>query len=154
MRKPYYNANHWKSDKKYGNKKVVIDGIEFDSKKEARRYRELKLLEKAGEIKDLQMQVKYILIPAQREPDTVGVRGGIKKGKHIEKECAYVADFVYQEKIKSTVDFIDCHDTVVMSHTETDWQTVVEDTKGFRTKDYIIKRKLMLYIHGIKIKEI
>lgn len=117
---------------KYHSKKVEIDGIVFDSKKEARRYKELSLLERAGAISGLQRQVKYILIPAQREPDTVGARGGIHKGKTIEKECAYIADFVYLEN----------------------GITVVEDTKGFKTKDYIIKRKLMLHVHGIRIREI
>lgn len=149
MRRTFYG-----NGKKYGNKKVVIDGIEFDSRKEARRYSELKLLEKAGEIRDLQMQVKYVLIPAQREADTVGVRGGIKKGKLIEKECSYIADFVYQEKTECITEYIDVHDTVVHTERSGKWQTVVEDTKGFRTKDYIIKRKLMLYIHGIRVKEI
>lgn len=117
---------------KYKNKKVVIDGLVFDSKREAKRYGELLLLEKVGAITNLQRQVKYVLIPAQREPDTVGVRGGIHKGKVIEKECAYYADFVYQQ----------------------DGETVVEDTKGMRTTEYVIKRKLMLYIHGIRITEI
>ena len=51
---------------KYGNKKTVVDGITFDSRKEAKRYQELKLLEKAGEIKDLRRQVKYELIPSQK----------------------------------------------------------------------------------------
>lgn len=117
---------------KYKNKKVVIDGLVFDSKREAKRYGELLLLEKVGAITNLQRQVKYVLIPAQREPDTVGARGGIHKGKVIEKECAYYADFVYEQ----------------------DGETVVEDTKGMRTTEYVIKRKLMLYIHGIRITEI
>lgn len=117
---------------KYHNKKVVVDGKTFDSRKEAKRFTELSLLEKAGVISDLQRQVKFVLIPTQREPDTVGARGGIKKGKVIEKECAYIADFVYQEN----------------------GTKVVEDTKGVRTKDYIIKRKLMLYVHRIRIKEV
>jgi hypothetical protein len=117
---------------KYHNKKVVVNGIPFDSKKEAKRFAELSLLEKAGVISDLQRQVKFVLIPAQREPDTVGARGGIKKGKVIEKECSYIADFVYQEN----------------------GTKVVEDTKGYKTKDYIIKRKLMLYVHGMRIKEV
>ena len=120
------------SGNKYGSKKVEVDGIVFDSKKEAKRYQELLLLEKAGEIQNLQRQVKYVLIPAQREPDIIGKRGGIKPGKLIEKECSYYADFVYQENEK----------------------TIVEDTKGMRTKDYIIKRKLLLYVHGIRITEI
>lgn len=119
---------------KYHSKKVEVNGIVFDSKKEARRFAELSLLERAGAIQDLQRQVKFILIPAQREPDTVGARGGIKKGKVIEKECAYIADFVYKDLTLN--------------------ETVVEDTKGFKTKDYIIKRKLMLSVHGIRIKEV
>ncbi len=118
--------------RKYRNVKTTLDGISFDSRKEANRYAELRILEKAGLIQNLQMQVKYVLIPEQREPDTLGARGGVHKGRLIEKECAYIADFVYEE----------------------DGKTVVEDTKGFRTKDYIIKRKLMLKVHGIRIKEI
>ena len=65
---------NYKHKSKYGAKKVEIDGIIFDSKKEGRRYQELKMLQKAGEISNLQRQVKYILIPAQREPDTEGPR--------------------------------------------------------------------------------
>lgn len=116
---------------KYGNKKLTVGGITFDSKTEASRYRDLYFLEKAGKISNLQRQVKFILIPAQYEPDTVGKRGGVKRGKLIERECSYVADFIYTE----------------------DGKQVVEDTKGFRTADYKIKRKLMLYVHGIRIKE-
>ena len=129
----YYNRLKG-SGNKYHSKKVEYNGLKFDSKHEARRYQDLSIMQQAGEIKDLRRQVKYILIPAQREPATVGARGGIKQGKLLERECAYIADFVY---------------TV----TETG-QTVVEDTKGMRTKDYIIKRKLMLFIYGIQIKEI
>lgn len=117
---------------KYGSRKVTRDGITFDSVKEYRRFCELTLLQRAGSITELQRQVEFVLIPAQKEPDTVGVRGGVKKGKTIELAVKYVADFVYKENGK----------------------TVVEDTKGFKTKDYIIKRKLMLWVHGIRIKEI
>ncbi|MCI8632483.1 MAG: DUF1064 domain-containing protein [Lachnospiraceae bacterium] len=116
---------------KYRSKKTIIDGITFDSLKEARRYRELRLLEKAGAISDLRTQVRFVLIPAQREPDGIGKRGGKIKGKLIERECIYVADFCYTEN----------------------GAQIVEDTKGFRTKDYIIKRKLLLWIHGIRIRE-
>ena len=122
------------SGKKYGNAKAEVDGKTFDSRKEARRYYELQLLEHAGTIKDLQTQKRFLLIPTQREPDTVGPRGGVKPGKVIEHEVAYIADFVYTD-------------------TATGAQ-VVEDTKGVRTKEYIIKRKLMLYVHGIRIREI
>lgn len=124
----------WKNYKsnKYCSKKVEVDGITFDSKKEAERYQELLLLEKAGAIQDLQRQVKFVLIPAQYDADYELKNGKVKRGKCIERECSYYADFVYKEG----------------------YETVVEDTKGMRTTDYIIKRKLMLYIHGIRIKEI
>lgn len=117
---------------KYKNRKVEIDGIRFDSVREARRYQELKLLEKSGAIQNLELQKKYILIPAQREPDTTGRTGRPKKGRVIEREISYKADFTYTEN----------------------GRTVVEDVKGMKTKEYIIKRKLMLYIHGIPIREV
>lgn len=119
------------SRSKYGNKKVVRNGVTYDSQKEANRHTVLKLLERSGKIQDLQRQVKFVLIPAQYEQDEVGKRGGVKRGKLLERECSYIADFVYTE----------------------DGKQVVEDTKGFRTADYKIKRKLMLHVHGIKIKE-
>lgn len=124
--------------KKYHNIKTkTFDGIEFDSRKEARRWNELKLLERAKEIKDLQRQVKYVLIPAQYETIERYSKNGnrLKDGtKLIEREVAYIADFVYTDNRTGN--------------------TVVEDTKGVKTKDYIIKRKLMLYVHKIKIKEV
>lgn len=120
----------YRSDKYNARKIKDIDGT-FDSKKEFRRWRELQMLEKAGHIKDLKRQVKYVLIPAQREPEQSGPRGGRKPGKVIERECSYIADFVYCLNGK----------------------TVVEDTKGVRTPEYKIKRKLMLWVHGIRILE-
>jgi hypothetical protein len=105
---------------KYKAKKTVVDGITFDSKKEANRYLELKMLEKAGAIQDLQRQVKYVLIPSQRI-----------NGKVVERECSYKADFVYKEN----------------------GETIVEDTKGFRTPEYKIKRKMMLLFYGVQIRE-
>lgn len=128
----YYNKAN-----KYNNTKVTLDGETFDSKKEARRYCELKLLERAGEIRNLERQVKYILIPAQYEYyERYGKKGQpLKQGQRLlEKECSYVADFKYQDARTG--------------------ELIVEDTKGVRTKDYIIKRKLMLKEFGIRIKEI
>lgn len=124
---------------KYGNKKVVIDGEVFDSKREARRYQELKLLERCGAISDLRRQVTYELIPVQREKSTRVYTKGRKKGqpiegKIIEKAVTYTADFTYIDSDTGTV--------------------VVEDAKGMRTRDYILRRKMMLYIHGIKIQEV
>ena len=122
---------------KYGGRKVTVDGVTYDSVKEYRRFKELSLLERAGTIQNLQRQVKYVLIPAQREYcDDIYTRGRnkgcFKPGKLIERECSYIADFVYIQN----------------------GEIVVEDTKGFRTKDYIIKRKLMLWNYGIQIKEV
>lgn len=123
--------------RKYKNTKINVDGMTFDSKKEAKRYQELSLLQKAGEISGLQTQVRYVLIPSQREVSEEVYTRGENKGKNkpgklLERECTYVADFVYYK----------------------DGKVIVEDTKGFRTKEYIIKRKLMLYVHHIQIKEI
>lgn len=118
---------------KYGNKKIQYNGQEFDSKREARRWQDLTLMQQAGAIHDLRRQVKFVLVPTQREPDKTGPRGGKKPGKVIEHEVAYIADFVY---------------------TDADGATVVEDAKGIRTDVYIIKRKLMLERYGIRIREV
>ena len=107
---------------KYGNKKTVVDGITFDSRKEAQRWSELKLLQRAGEIFDLQRQVPFTLIPKQ-----------VRDGKTIERPCVYKADFVYKDK---------------------DGTEVVEDVKGVCTKEYRIKKKLMLWQFGIIVKEV
>ena len=123
----------WNYYNKYKSHKTSANGVIFDSKKEYNRYIELTLLSRSGAIKGLKRQVKFELIPAQYEPDIINSRGKVKKGKLIERAVSYIADFVY---------------------TDENGKTVVEDTKGFRTKDYIIKRKLLLYIHGIRIKEI
>ena len=89
-----------RSRAKYGNRKAVIDGITFDSEREAHRYTELKILEKAGKITGLQLQREFELIPAQREmTDQIYTKGPnegkLKPGKVIEHKCSYMADFVY-----------------------------------------------------------
>lgn len=121
---------------KYHNRKVIVDGITFDSKKESERYAELKLLEQAGKIQDLQLQVPFELIPMQREPESIGPRGGVIRGRILERECRYYADFVYFDRELNV--------------------TVVEDVKGQhkRLPEYVIKRKLMLWRYGIKIREV
>lgn len=135
-----------KSNTKLNNKSIVVDGIEFQSTKEGKRYSELKLLQRAGEISDLELQKKYELIPAQYETvETgeyykVGERKGQPKMKRtcIEQSVVYIADFVYRQN----------------------GQTVVEDVKGYRDPSsatyakFVLKRKMMLWIHGIKIKEV
>jgi hypothetical protein len=101
---------------KYKNRKTVVDGIVFDSQKEAARWWELKLLERAGAIADLRRQVRFELIPKQEG----------------ERAVTYIADFVYTEN----------------------GERVVEDAKGVRTQAYVLKRKLMLERHGIRIREV
>ena len=129
----------WNKPNKYHNKKYTYLGIKFDSLKECRRYSELRLLEQSGKIKDLELQKEYELIPAQYDESTEVYTKGLHKGEPkpgrlLERAVVYRADFVYT----------DC---------ETG-QQVVEDTKGMRTKEYVIKRKLLLWRYGIKIKEI
>lgn len=105
-----------KKRSKYGNTRKEVDGIVFDSIKEANRYRELKLLLKAGAIGLLELQVPFELN-----------QGGTHSLK-------YIADFVYLDALTG--------------------QKIVEDAKGHRTREYLKKRRLMLKIHNIKIKEV
>ena len=121
---------------KYHSKRTEIDGILFDSKKEAQRYQQLKLMERAGVICDLKRQVKYELIPSQY----IG-------GKCVERAVTYVSDFEYYllKPVKSVM--VDPTARTIGEH-------IVEDVKGVHTKDYVIKRKLMLYKYGIKITEV
>ena len=111
---------------KYGNRKTELDGITFDSRKEANRYAELRILEKAGEISNLELQKPFILQP-----------GFVHEGKKIQP-IKYVADFVYTDIKARRIN-------------------VVEDVKSPATrkdKVYQLKKKMMLYVHGIEIKEI
>ena len=121
---------------KFGNKKVVTDEGTFDSKKEYNTWCELKLMEKAGEITDLQRQVKFVLIPAQYEDIEVASKIGKTKIKKqlVERECSYIADFVFT--IKET------------------GEKIVLDTKSEATitPEFKIKKKLMLWVHHIKIE--
>ena len=122
---------------KYYSKKVTVDGQVFDSKKEYKRWCELVLLEKAGQITNLKRQVPFELIPAQYHTFARYGKSGkrIKDGKRcIEKAVIYRADFVYTD-------------------VESGMQ-IVEDVKGFKTPEYILKRKMMLHFHGIIIKEV
>lgn len=123
----------YKPKSKYGAEKTTVNGISFPSKKEARRYQELLLLQQAGKIAGLDLQVKYEIIPEHREPDSIGPRGGRKKGKIIEPARYYVADFVYYDA-------------------RTD-ELVVEDCKGFKTDVYRLKKALMYDRYKIRIKE-
>ena len=100
---------------KYHAKRTTVGNKTFDSRKEANRFVELTLMEKAKEIQDLKTQVKFPLI---------------KKSPH-GREIAYKADFVYYQ----------------------DGKMVVEDTKGFRTDVYKLKKRIMAELYNIDIKE-
>lgn len=104
---------------KYHSKKTVVDGIQFDSAKEAKRYTKLRDMERAGEIQGLRLQVPFEILPSF-ECDGVKYRG-----------MKYIADFVYYR----------------------DGKQVVEDTKGWKTQEYRLKKKLMAYINHINIEE-
>ena len=114
---------NWKQNK-YGNHKITVGGESFDSQKEYNRYCELKLLERAGEIKDIKRQQRFQIIPTQKD----------LQGNILERPVVYIADFTYTDNKSG--------------------QLVVEDTKGFKTPEYILKRKMMLYWNGIRIKEV
>ena len=126
---------------KYKNKKVCVNGLYFDSKKEAKRFMQLLEKQQNGEISSLQTQVKYVLIPSQYEYyERYGKKGQkLKDGRRmVERECAYIADFVYIDNASG--------------------ETVVEDVKGYIRDGayniFTIKRKLMLYLKGIKVNEV
>lgn len=106
-----------KARSKYKNQKVYVDAHEFDSKKEARRYGELKLMQRLGLVRNLEIHKRYPIYVNER------------------LICNYEADFVYEEE-----------------HGDA-WRRVVEDCKGVRTRDYVLKKKLMHACNGIDIKE-
>lgn len=108
---------------KYHSKKVIVDGIKFDSLKEAKRYNELKILEKANEITELRLQVKFELQPSFK-----------KNGKTIRK-IEYIADFTYYDNKLN--------------------KYIIEDTKGYKTEVYKLKKKLFEYKYPhLTIKEL
>lgn len=119
---------------KYGNKKAKYDGILFDSRKERHRYINLMTLQRAGEISDLRLQVPYQLLPAVYETVEKQLKTKVKLvEKCVQRAVHYIADFVYKDK---------------------DGNVVVEDAKGVRTKEYILKKKMMRALLGIEIKEV
>lgn len=118
---------------KYGAVKVTIDGVTFDSKAEGRRYQELKALEAAGEIWELELQPVFPLTV----PSTTGTIAGAAKalaGTFRGRIGEYRADFKYYDK--ATVGY------------------VVEDVKGFKTPLYRWKKKHVEAQYGIRIREI
>ena len=112
---------------KYYAEMAVIGDKKFHSRKEARRYQELALMQRAGRIYDLQRQVRYLLIPAQYDDE----------GNCLEYSCNYVADFVYKKPGR---------DLVV--------EDVKGYRKGQAYALFAVKRKLMLERYGIRVQEV
>lgn len=109
---------------KFRNEKCEWRGIKFDSHKERDRFIILYFQERDGQITDLNRQVRFQLLPTQKD----------ENGKKIENPCFYVADFTYRK----------------------DGKLVVEDVKSKATKTqvYRLKKKLMLWFHGIRVEEV
>lgn len=118
---------------KYGAKKMTIGGKTFDSKKEGLYYLKLREMELRGEIKNLRRQVPFELLPAVYREEVVHLKTKDKVVRRcVQKAVTYIADFVYTKN----------------------GEEVIVDTKGFRTKDYILKKKMMLALLGLTITEV
>ena len=129
MKKQSLNINSWKSWEKptmnkYKNKKVVVDNILFDSKKEANYYTKLKILRDAGKILDLELQKRFVL------------QQGFKLNGKTYRAINYIADFVYKDS-KGQVHVVDVKS---------------EATK--KDKVYRLKKKMLAYKFGIEIEEV
>lgn len=111
---------------KYSAKRTQVDGVVFASKKEARRYQELTLLMRAGEITHLVLQPRFDLWAAAPLKD--GWREAVRV-------AAYVADFQYRDQRNGGV-------------------TVIEDVKGMKTRVYGLKKKLFEACYGLVITEV
>lgn len=123
---------------KYGNTATIVNNIRFASAKEAARYQELMLLQKAGKIRNLRLQVDFPITPGWTDPET-GART---------RPQVYKADFVYEERNPG-------RDEQAMFTGEgmEAWDKIVEDAKGYRTQVYINKKKLVEDKYGIRIRE-
>lgn len=123
---------------KYGNRKVTVDGMVFDSRKEARYYLFLKEAEKNGEISDLRMQVPYEIVPAIYEDEVVHLKTKDKIVRRcVQKAVHYVADFVYRDNATGREEVVD-----------------VKGGQATKTDVYRLKKKMMLAFNGIAITEV
>ena len=121
---------------KYGNSKIKNAYSTFDSQLEFARFVFLSNRQKEGEISGLRRQVEYLLIPAQYGTEIRHLKTKDKEVRVLlERPCSYIADFVY----------------------ERNGETIVEDCKGAReiiTETAKIKKKLLLWVHGIRLRYI
>lgn len=116
---------------KYRNVKTVVDGVTFDSAKEARRYTELMLLLRTEQIRNLRLQPEYTLIEQYRKPEN----------GELVRAMRYRADFSYERR---TVD----------AWGYERWLPTVEDVKGMKTSEYKLKRKQFRDKYGFDITEV
>lgn len=123
---------------KYGNRRTVVDGITFDSAKEAKRYQELRLLEKAGAIRNLTRQPWFVLAAPVMPDGLRDYNAGEVTGRDIVGH--YRADFSYDE-----CDHASGH---------RGWRFVVEDVKGHKTELYRWKYRHMKVQYGVTIREV
>jgi hypothetical protein len=126
----------FKRTNKYNAKKFISsNGTKYDSKREYFRHLELLEMEANGVISELNRQVEFTLLPAVKVTETVQLKTKTKEvTKTIQQPIKYVADFVYTEN----------------------GEKVVEDVKispKVLPKDYVLKKKLLFYFHGYKIRE-
>lgn len=111
---------------KYNNKRTTVDGITFDSKREAQRYQELKIELEAGRIKNLRLQPEYHVQEAYVDPET---------GQRV-KPIKYIADFYYERHWKQGEGW-------------EGWAPIVEDVKGVQTDVFKLKYQMMIERFGI-----
>lgn len=119
---------------KYGAVATEVDGIRFASKKESRRYRELKVLEQVGQIRHLRIQpVLHLMAPVFE-----GGLENVNEGRvvRIAPVGQYRADFRYEEQGPRG------------------WRVVFEDVKGVRTDVYKLKKRIVEAQYSIEIREI
>ena len=132
---------------KFNNKKMSTPDGEFDSKGEWERWLFLKEAERNGQIKDLERQVKFSLIPTQYRTEIVHLKTKDKEVQMVaEREITYTADLVYR-KFKKNVPVGMFGDAEV-------WERVVEDFKGYPNDRWPLKKAMMLYFHGVAIREV
>ena len=132
--------------RKFNNKKIESpDGV-FDSKLEWQRWLFLKEAEKNGQIRDLKRQVKFTLIPTQYRTEIVQLKTKRKQVQRVaEREITYTADFTYRKLV--------VEQDYPIGEREY-WGLVVEDAKGYPNDRWPLKKSMMLYFHGISVREV
>lgn len=130
--------------RKFNNKRMTTPDGDFDSKGEWERWLFLKDAERRGRIAELRRQVKYVLLPTQYRTEVVHLKTKDKEVRRVaEREVTYTADFVYKVPRRTPIDG-PCGV----------YETVVEDFKGFPNDRWPLKKAMMLYFHGVSVREV